>query len=869
MNAHFTSTFRCDCNYNKNEELCLRCRRGDTSFVKNIIPGKESRKRLSHNEVKELEKDITEDEIDKYVKKFFRKEGKSPGPDGLPYIFIFKMWTHLKKIIMTLLIKSFRLGEFNKELSEGLIVFLHKNGKPTNEIKGWRPLTLLNSVYKIASGVLAQRIKKFINKITHEHQYGFVSGKNASDMVELLNKIMSNSKRGNLHTVLLALDFKGAFDTVRHEAIIRALKMKGFGPKYINWVAALLANNESKLVINGRTNDDYKIKVKRSARQGDPLSPYLFILVLDELLERMDCDDILEGIVVENKIINSLAFADDNYTAIVDTLEGIKLKVARIIKIMEKFRRATGLTINVTKSEILCNDKTTVENLKEIENIDLKTTITSLGIPIGADASIENQIQNKLEASIRHWAKMGLNMVERIEVYNVLILPKIIHLLRHLKFNKLKCDEWYKMIKSFIWNNKKANIKSVILEDDWSRGGWGMTSLKVAWQKLNVNWVLRSKEHGGSIFLDEIREELEREGLLNVGNQVLSGAGKTVTKKDLEYSNTLKEAAIKIYRWTYDDFLKKEICMNHQPLINNRRVLKNGKNLIKLEDIPEVDFGSDLDIETLKEMEINLEMMDEENLDLNKELTADLFRRLKRNRPLPENEACECRLKIRALNDAKSSFKNFKMFLRSSIIRVEDNTVNRVSASTFLYDKVNINNSSLLRQLKATNPRQNYLLNARCVLLRQKIRYKVFYTRLDLFRMKVNGVNDPNCHYCKGLECPPKEESLRHLLTECKVMINVWEFFRTKLDDEWNIKWSDAEMVYGPVERSPRKLKAEYVFLRIMNRFTGLRSEGNFDTDVITPLKKTCEDLINTLTGVFDDKFRTTMNLEVFANNET
>ena len=102
-------------------------------------------------------------------------------------------------------------------------------------------------------------------------------------------------------TVLLALDFKGAFNTVKHEAIIRALKIKGFGGKYIEWVAALLAKNESKLVVNGRTDDESKIKVKRSARQGDPLSPYLFIIVLDELLERMDKDDILDGIKIEKK----------------------------------------------------------------------------------------------------------------------------------------------------------------------------------------------------------------------------------------------------------------------------------------------------------------------------------------------------------------------------------------------------------------------------------------------------------------------------------------------------------------------------------------------------------------------------------------
>ena len=229
-----------------------------------------------------------------------------------------------------------------------------------------------------------------------------------------------------------------------------------------------MANNESKLVINGKTNGENNIKIKRSARQGDPLSPYLFILVLDELLERMDTDDVLDGIIVGNKIINSLAFADNNYTSIVDTIDGIKLKVLRIKKIMEKFKKVTGLTINVTKSEILYNDRGTVNDLKEIESIDLKTSIISLGIPIGIDASIDEIITERLNSSIKHWSKMGLNMVERIEVYNALILPKILHLLRHREYDGKKCKEWYKLIKSFIWNDKKASIKSIILEDESS-----------------------------------------------------------------------------------------------------------------------------------------------------------------------------------------------------------------------------------------------------------------------------------------------------------------------------------------------------------------------------------------------------------------
>ena len=62
-------------------------------------------------------------------------------------------------------------------------------------------------------------------------------------------------------------------------------------------------------------------------------------------------------------------------------------------------------------------------------------------------------------------------------------------------------------------------------------------------------------------------------------------------------------------------------------------------------------------------------------------------------------------------------------------------------------------------------------------------------------------------------------------------------------------------MIYGPSVATPKKLKIEYVFLRLMNRFTGLRSDGKYNTDVVTPLKKTCEELINRIDEVFYEKF--------------
>ena len=856
ITAHFTTIFRCDCDYGKNEEICSRCKDDDVSFTKNINPEKSSNKPVNEKDRKLLDGEIEEKEVDEYVKKHFKKEGKSPGPDGIPYIYIFKMWTHLKKIISTLVIKSFATCDFEKSLSEGLIVFLHKNGKPPNEIKSWRPLTLLNSIFKIASGILAQRLKKIIPKITHKHQYGFVNGKNASDMVELLKKIIGEEKKEGINTVLLALDFKGAFDTVKHEAIIRALKMKKFGGKFINRVAALLAGNESKIIVNGRMNGDEKVKIRRSARQGDPLSPYLFILVLDELLERMDDDYLLKGIQIGSEKITSLAFADDNYTAITDTTEGIKLKVNKIKQTMEKFRKKTGLTINVAKSEILCNDRTLADKLKSLEEIDLKTKIVSLGIPSGVDASIENEITSRLEKATKHWAKMGLNMVEKIEVINVLIIPKVIHLMRHLKYNKKKCDEWSKLMKDFIWCNKKCTVKREILEDSWDNGGWGLSSLSVTWMKSNVSWVLRSFGGAEAWFVNEIRKELYEAHGLNVSEEVPTGPRKSVRKKDLESPSSLKESATNIYRWSYNKYLKEEICNNHQPLINNSLVTKGGKDLIKLEDLPEVDFGVHFDLETLHEINENIEILDEDNIRENKKRTEKLLARLKLKRPVPTTDECECRDKIARFTEERQSFKKFKSFLKKSIINVKNNTLDRLNATSRFYQNINMNNAEIKKQIKAANPRKNYLLNDRTVLLRQKIKLRIFHMKQDLYRMNIHEIKDPFCEYCDESGSTRKYESVRHIFTECSRLREIWEYFRTGIENKWNESWSEAEMIYGPETRSPNKMKIEYAFLRIMNRFSGLRSEGEFNTDVVTPMKKSCDDILNLIDDVFDGQLK-------------
>ena len=304
-------------------------------------------------------------------------------------------------------------------LPEGLVIFLPKNGKDPEKINAWRPLTMLNSIYKMCSGILACRMDSIIVDVIHRQQYGFVKKRQAADLVELLNHIVKEKEEEKI--AIVGMDFRGAFDTVKHEAIIRALKMKNFCPNFTLMVATLLIDNTSTIVVNGRVDpNEEKVKVKRSALQGDPLSPFLFILVLDELLELIHGNKKLSGTYVGDEYIKCFAYADDNYTVLShDQKYKIQTQVDELLRIMKKFKKISGLEINVSKSEILTNEPELVGEIKEISGIVVKPHIISLGVKIGKNVDLKEVVENKIDNAVSSWNNRRLNFIEKIDqLYN-------------------------------------------------------------------------------------------------------------------------------------------------------------------------------------------------------------------------------------------------------------------------------------------------------------------------------------------------------------------------------------------------------------------------------------------------------------------
>ena len=246
LTAHFTSTFSCYCEEQSNR--CVRCTHNNLRYLKNIKPPINSAKKLSNSERSDLEKEIDNAEIEKYVKMKLKKEGKAPGPDGIPYAFVYKFWNEIKYIVTKVVKITLNKNIMPNSLAKGLVIFLPKPGKDQEKVNGWRPLTMLKSIYKICSCLIASRLEKKIEQIIHKHQYGFVKKRQAADVIKMLNILIRENNEKTL--AIVGMDFRGAFDTVKHEAIIRALRRKNFEPKFTNMVATLLAKNESTISVN-------------------------------------------------------------------------------------------------------------------------------------------------------------------------------------------------------------------------------------------------------------------------------------------------------------------------------------------------------------------------------------------------------------------------------------------------------------------------------------------------------------------------------------------------------------------------------------------------------------------------------------------
>eukprot|EP00253_Pinus_taeda_P033736 PITA_33736 len=301
--------------------------------------------KISDSQNKELDQDITEEEI--RAATFSMQQDKAPGPNGFTVAFYRNHWETIKKDFVRMVNNVFKNHKMGENTKSSHIAIIPKEANPLS-FDRFRPISLCNVSYKIVTKILANRLKKILPHLISENKGGFVSSRQITDNVILIQEAIHNNFNRGERGMIINLDMANAFDRVDHSFLTTALKRFGISKNFISIINGCISNPWTAPLINGRPSNYFRSS--RGLRQGCPLSPFLYIIIAETLsihLEKLHRQKEITGIRIERgtKEINHSLFADD--TLLIGGASSLMGK--RFKKVLDAFLAVSGAKLNNRK----------------------------------------------------------------------------------------------------------------------------------------------------------------------------------------------------------------------------------------------------------------------------------------------------------------------------------------------------------------------------------------------------------------------------------------------------------------------------------------------------------------------------------------
>jgi hypothetical protein len=288
-------------------------------------------------------------------------------------------------------------------------------------VKDYRPISLMHSFAKLFMKVLATRLASRIDELVGIEQSAFIKGRCIQDNFIYVRALLRRLHRSKTPSLLMKLDISKAFDSVSWVYLLDMLRVRGFGVRWRNWIAAFLSSASSRVLFNGE--EGASISHRRGLRQGDPLSPLLFILAMEPLSRLFDLatDDGLLSPVAGS--IRCSLYADDVALFIKPTAGEVSAAKA----ILQVFGEVSGLVVNLSKSQaipIRCGDIDTATILQPA-GLQISTLpCTYLGMPLSLRRLRRVDIQpliDKIAARLGHWQGKLMSRAGRLTLLRAVL----------------------------------------------------------------------------------------------------------------------------------------------------------------------------------------------------------------------------------------------------------------------------------------------------------------------------------------------------------------------------------------------------------------------------------------------------------------
>ena len=322
-------------------------------------------------------------------------------------------------------------GKFVKNLNATFMVIIPKK-VGAEDLGDFRPISLVGSLYKWLTKVLANRLKKLVGKVVSKAQGDFVESRQILDAVLIANDAIDSVFKNNENDIFCKLDIEKAYDNVDWYFLLTVMQKMGFGEKWIGWIKWYISTASFSVLVNGTLTGFFQSS--KGLRQGDPFSPYLFVIAMEvfsSLLKRVVDGGFMSSCRVQGRSeegvqISHLLFTDDTLVF----CQASQDHLTYLSWLLIWFEAVSGLRINLEKNELIPVGR--VENIDDLAlNFGCRVgslSFTYLGLPLGApfkSVTVWDGVKERFRRRLAMWKRQYLSKGGRATLIRSTLSKKI------------------------------------------------------------------------------------------------------------------------------------------------------------------------------------------------------------------------------------------------------------------------------------------------------------------------------------------------------------------------------------------------------------------------------------------------------------